>query len=37
MTLSSDVDMAIDINNALFNNFCDNFDEVRDQLMTSDK
>ena len=37
MTLSDDVDMAIDINNALFNNFCDNFNKVRDQSITSDK
>jgi len=37
MTLSNDVDMAADIDNALFNNFCDNYDEVRGQSMISDK
>jgi len=37
MTLSGDVDIAIDIGNALFNNYCDNYDEVRGQSMSSDK
>ena len=37
ITLSSNVDIAIDINNTLFNNFCDNFDEMRGWSMTSDK
>ena len=34
MTLSDDVDMAVDIGNTLFNNYCD---EVRGQSMSSDK
>ena len=37
MTLSSNVDMAVDSDNILFNNFCDNFDKVRGWSMTSDK
>jgi len=34
MTLSDNVNMAVDISNALFNNYCD---EVRGQLMSFDK
>ena len=37
MTLSGNVDMAIDIDNALFNTICDNFDKMRGQSMTSNK
>jgi len=37
MTLSGNVDMAVDISNALFNNYCDNYDKVRGQSMSSNK
>jgi len=37
MTLSGDMNMAVNVDNALFKNFCDNYNEVRDQLMASNK